>query len=271
MARINIEDSLLSDPRFKLIEKKCGDRLALGTVYYLFKLAQQYWCELDANGKCTKSGIPKKVYELNDFPEILIESELVFEENGFFKVHGAELSFAWLVQKKESSHKGGVSTKIKHLVGPADKSRLAGGGPAEGPLPLTLTPSLPLTPYIKNYSVGEGSCAPPAKKSDLKIGEFIGAYVAAFQKKFGEGVRPDLSGKTQGQIKTLLKDYGLDKAVQMIQVYLQMPDPWFQKKCYDFGTFMQNLQKVSLALQTGNESPNEPKTDIEAILKKWGN
>ena len=55
-----------------------------------------------------------------------------------------------------------------------------------------------------------------------------------------------------------MSDQQLDRACDLIQVYLQMDDPWFVTKCHDFTTFVSNIQKVSLALDTG-EAPGKPK------------
>lgn len=104
------------------------------------------------------------------------------------------------------------------------------------------------------------------KGASPKHNQFIATYVKAFQAKFGENTRPELSGKEIGQIKTLIKTRTLERACDLIQVYLLMDDPWFQKKCYDFSTFMANIQKVSLALDTGRQSISGG-TDIAKILE----
>jgi hypothetical protein len=86
---------------------------------------------------------------------------------------------------------------------------------------------------------------------------FIAAYVKAFQKRYGEKSRPDLSGKVQGEIKRLLKDVPIERAVNLVQVYLQMETPWFKTKCYDISTLMQNLNPVGIALDTGSDESNQ--------------
>jgi len=83
--------------------------------------------------------------------------------------------------------------------------------------------------------------------------QFIGAYVKAFQARYGENVRPDLSGKVQGQIKTLLKTTPIERACQLIQVYLQMDTPWFKTKGHDISTFISNLNPIGIALDTGEQ------------------
>jgi hypothetical protein len=98
--------------------------------------------------------------------------------------------------------------------------------------------------------------------------KFIGTYVAAFKKRYGEKSRPDVGGKVQGGIKRLLSSTPLDRACDMIQVYLQMDDDWFKTKAHDFGTFEQNLTKVGLALDTGKKRGGRSQWDEEMLAKE---
>jgi hypothetical protein len=82
---------------------------------------------------------------------------------------------------------------------------------------------------------------------------FIATYIKAFQNRYGAQARPDVGGKVQGQIKTLLKDISIERACALAQVYLQMDNAWFKTKGYDIGTFMQNINPISIALDTGSE------------------
>lgn len=86
--------------------------------------------------------------------------------------------------------------------------------------------------------------------------EFIAAYITAYRKRYGEASRPDISGKVQGEIKRLLKDVPVQRACNLVQVYLQMDTPWFKIKCYDITTFCQNLNPIGLALDTGMSDAN---------------
>jgi hypothetical protein len=45
-----------------------------------------------------------------------------------------------------------------------------------------------------------------------------------------------------------------------------MNDSWFSTKCHDITSFTNNLNKVSLALDTGREKPAEKIRGIEEIL-----
>jgi hypothetical protein len=96
------------------------------------------------------------------------------------------------------------------------------------------------------------------------VGIFISQYVKAYQRRYTQKARPVLSGKVQGQIKRFVAEHPLERACELIQVYLQMPDPWFETKAHDFTTFLENLNKVGLALDTGKQ--NGTRRGIEEIL-----
>ena len=83
---------------------------------------------------------------------------------------------------------------------------------------------------------------------------FVATYVQAFKAKYGANTRPTLDGKTLGLIKSLVKSVPIERAQAMIQVYFQMDDKWFNTKNHDFVTFMNNLDKVGVALDNGASS-----------------
>lgn len=111
--------------------------------------------------------------------------------------------------------------------------------------------------YITNErtnSVGEISTkspASPGKGTSLLIAEFFKAW------KSKSDVRPHFGGKEQGILRRLAKDMSPEQFSELFQIYLQMKDPWFEKKGYDLATFEQNLHKISVSAQKGHEI-NDP-------------
>lgn len=98
--------------------------------------------------------------------------------------------------------------------------------------------------------------APHKKKIDgREVAELIACYCEAFKTRYG--TNPHVDGKTAGLVRRLLGDVSVDRAKMLIQAYLQMEDPWFLKKCHDFGTFMMNLSPVVVALANGTQDPQE--------------
>lgn len=103
MARINIDDSIFSDPRFLFVCDEVGRFRAMGEFVFLVRAAQKYW--LDGGG------IPKESYSLFRFSEVFLTSGLVKEDNNFFYLSGSEDHFSWLAAKKENGKKGGRPKK----------------------------------------------------------------------------------------------------------------------------------------------------------------
>lgn len=90
-------------------------------------------------------------------------------------------------------------------------------------------------------------------------------YVKAYELRYK--ARPVIDGRTQGLVKKILTTVPEDQACDMVQAFVQMNDPWFVKKAHDFPTFYENLTKVSMSLQTGQDhgAPPREKT-LEELL-----
>lgn len=132
MARINIEDKLMIDPRFILACIKLGDReLAMGIALNFFQVAQKYWCP-------KMKPIPEKIYRQLRGAELWLEVGLSKRVRGGIYIHGSKANFAWLIQKHDASRKGVESRRNK----------VTERSPNGDPLTLTLTPTLrnPPTP-----------------------------------------------------------------------------------------------------------------------------
>lgn len=103
--------------------------------------------------------------------------------------------------------------------------------------------------------------AEPLKEPDkkAKVAKFVAAYVQAYAKRFPERRPEDLSdGKVRGQIRLFAEQHpDIDRACQLIQVYFQMDQRWFETKGWDFLTFKNNLAVVGQALDSGDGSGSQ--------------
>jgi len=83
----------------------------------------------------------------------------------------------------------------------------------------------------------------------------VGEYVSAYEKRYG--TRPVLTKKTTGMMKRFADEHGTESqivwACAMVRAYLHMDDAWFIKKNHDFGTFLENLNKISVFLESDIE------------------
>jgi hypothetical protein len=200
--------------------------------------------------------------EFEGFAELLCETNVELAElkaEGVYRIRGTKGRIEWKVKLEKNSQKGGAKTKAKWEAKRGLKegqlaSHLA--VPNEGPLSPAPVPALALS-KIQNLKAPTPSGAVALAGSDFPednpVGKFIAAYVKAYQARY-DGARPELVGKVQGQIKNFLKQTPLQRACDLIQVYCQMNDRWFETKMHDFTTFLENLNKVSYALKHGTEA-----------------
>ena len=79
----------------------------------------------------------------------------------------------------------------------------------------------------------------------------IANYYDAYQSRYC--ANPVITNKDSNLIKSVLATSKPEDVATLLQVYLQMDDPWFATKRHDIPTFTANLNKISLALQKGNE------------------
>lgn len=222
--------------------------MALGALVMAWRTAQEYWVP-------SKKRIPIAKWSLLSTAQAVIDSGLAVLNSDGVYVAGSEEQFAWLFQRAEAGKKGGkASAAARKTKGKNSKHRLSTAEAKSSETnPLTLSLSLSHSQDSSSnseiYSVGEGASAAPEIKNP--VGDFIGAYVKAYKSRYGEKARPEVGVKIQGRIKTFLEDTPIDRACAMIQTYCAMNDSWFLTKGHDFETFMQNLTKVGLKLDTG--------------------
>lgn len=106
MARINIEDSIFNDGRFKALEIKHGPIISIGIVVTAFKMAQTYWLK-------DRSLIPYSEFIFNPiFEDMLTVGLAEKRENGVY-IRGSEEQFAWIAQRQKASKIGGLKNKEK--------------------------------------------------------------------------------------------------------------------------------------------------------------
>lgn len=255
MARINIEDEIYKDMRFIQLMQKLGSvDAALGALVRAWSLAQKYFLSTE-----TDRLIPLFEWKRQMIPDSIIDVGLAERREQGIYICGAEKQFAWLIQRQDAGKKGGrpksepeenITTVITEETGrlTTESDRLSDESGAK-----RLEPSYS---YSSSFSSSEelnlknlkansrAKRAPPPG-----MGLFIATYAKAFEARWKS--RPDLRGKVQGQIKTFLADTPIERACELIQVYCQMEEPWFVTKCHDFGTFLENIGKVNIALDTG--------------------
>lgn len=110
MARINLEDSLWSDPRFmKLCVKLQDEEKALGRIIIAWRFAQKFWCP-------HKKPIPEKTWLEAHLGTELIEVGLAKKMPDGIYISGSEEQFAWWFQRQAAGRKGGLERSKRSLI-----------------------------------------------------------------------------------------------------------------------------------------------------------
>lgn len=287
VARINIETSVYSDFRFQDLLIKLGNRhLAKGQLQELWELAQQFWFP-------QRGLIPEDVFIKSGLSETLIETGWAERRSTGIYVRGSEKHFDWLFEKQEAGRASAEARKKKYGTAqprPAvhieqnSNTTEHSSNTVEQPRTSLLSSlssyskkenTLKATKQVSRYpdfgSSLEKSEKPirPAKEEAVRlekerVARIIGTYIKAFQARYGEKTRPSVSGKVIGQLKNLLKTHTEERLTLMVQVYCQMEDSWFLKKHHDITTFLENLNKIAVALDTGVDPERAPKVLVEA-------
>lgn len=105
MARINVEDSLWSDPRFMDLCLLLGDKFkALGVILVAWKMAQKHWCP-------DRAPIPAHEWFSAGLGKEMTKVGLAREAQGGIYICGSEEHFAWWFQRQEAGKKSAISRK----------------------------------------------------------------------------------------------------------------------------------------------------------------
>lgn len=254
MPRINIEDSIHADQGYQQLVEKFGRFQAIGMLYFAWREAQKFWVK-------GRLAIPLETWKSRGLVPELIDFGLAEITTGGVYMKGSEQQFSWLDQRSDAGKRSGEVRKLKSNIkdkSPTVVERSLNGRQREGngSEPLTLTLSQSLT--LKEKEEGKSKAVEPSAATPPKANLIISVYCEAYKKRYG--ANPTITRKDSGQLANLLKSVGQDRLSQMLQVYLQMDDPWFKTRTHDVSTFIGSLSKIGVALQTG-KAPGEKKID----------
>lgn len=258
MARINVDDSIYRDSRFMdLCVQLGGMEVALGSLILAWDMAHRF-------ARSPSGYIPQAEWSKLKHGQAIQSVGLAEVRDGGVYVKGSSEKCKFI---RERSEKAAEIGRVGGL-----KSQEKRRSKAKQSVAKTTFSSSSSFSNSEEYSVGQ--TAPEAQLPAVKnpVGLFIATYVKAYQARYGDKARPNLLGKTQGQVKRFLGEVPIQRACDLIQVYCQMEGDrgWFQTKRHDFTTFLENLNPVSLALDTGQQSPDHAPVDFVAMLERAG-
>lgn len=287
MARINIEDCWWTDPRRKALARKFGEESqADGCAVNAWRTAQEYW-------KHGRILIPSHIWSLLPGAAEMVEIGLAEVRPDGVYVRGSCQYLEWVLERHQAAKKGGErSAKIRRERTGSAVPKNAPNSPKQNrsnveadteATPNQTQPSvsgsssvsssgskIPLRgqaaapPAIQGglalvSSGGTGLPAPLTKRSKYsdetraKMQAFIAAYSTAYREKYGgppEGVRePAIIGKLGHWIAHTSQD----RAVNLVQVYLQITHRQIDDSCHDLWGFFRHLNRIGNALSTGQD------------------
>jgi hypothetical protein len=230
MARINVEDTLWSDPRFLKLCIALGDEMkAIGAIVLAWKLAQKYWCP-------DKKPIPEAAF--SELPSALITSGLAEKLNDGIRMRGSEEHFSWWFERREAGRKGGQisadkrSSSAKH----SSSSAQAAGSKSKQIEPsssLSISISNSLSNSDSNNSIStvvEKSTPVPDVKFDAKSVDEIFSIIPE-QKR---ALWLDLYGDEEFIIREIKKAFGWysdnpKKKPKSLKSWLRVLSLWLER------------------------------------------
>lgn len=280
MGRINIDDDIESRDQFWRLMSLVNDRDAcLGKLVRFFRLAQKRFGRSEplSEKDLSESGLT-----------CMIESGWAIPCEGGFQALGADKQFAWLAQRAAAGRKrwedirqaeaqtrnaescDRIATEVRSdtdakppslapapALSPAHTKKQEGESDSKSP-PESVSVTVATAPAPGEGLVravpkpGRGKKLTPEEGSAVQ--KLIAAYVEGFQSRYGPEARPDVGKVSRGVLVRLLNDFGFEKARNLIQVYCQISDRWFDEKHHDLVTLEKNVNKVMVAMARGDGS-----------------
>lgn len=274
MARINFEDDVEAQDEFwVLLPLLGGDRdRAIGKLVRFFRIAQKAYGH---DEPMTEEDLRSK-----GFGDMIESGWAKPVEGGGYQALGAKKHFNWYRQRCEAGQeradtqrdeKGRFQSKRSSDETPTN----TGDRPATvQPLTLSLTPSLTLSQKKKKNIRAETeieaapethavATAPASLPTEVpkkpKFSELTRAKMQSFIKTYAEGYKgkynssPDsLRDKAlMGKLGHWIEGMGIDRANQLVQVYLQVDYKPINDSFHDLWLFFRHLNRIANALDTG--------------------
>lgn len=247
MARINVEEAFWTD--VLPLAAKLGDPdRAVGNVLRFWKLAQ----EKHKAGKL----ITEAEFEALGFAPELIPTFAVRVEGGI-QAKGAEKHFSWLRRRVEAGKRGGSKPKQKKANGSKGKHPEASPSPSfsysqdkeekqnkESAIVAQSAP--PQSPAVRQSKFSEGTRA--------KMLAFLNAYADGYKRKYGgnpEGLRQKA---VIGKVGHWIEAVSAERAVNLIQVYLQIDYRPINESYHDLWQFFRHLNRIGVFLDSGKDA-----------------
>ena len=186
MARINVDESLFTDPKILYLSKKLGLDRSIGLWVLITRTAQRYLDE---------RLIPKLEVKLLDLPDEIFDAEILIEsENGYQFAYDDQ--FDWLRKSKDAGRKGAEKRwkKDKETI-KKDSDPMASLSNPNG-VECLLTPTL--TPTLTQSNTSKDDSSQKKKNNEISKKAYYADIINYLNKTTGSKLDPN--GKSHRKI-----------------------------------------------------------------------
>ena len=250
MARINIEDKFYLDERFHRLSAFEGKYKAVGLCVIAWNLAHKWFNHHPENL------IPFAEWERE--PELfLVEKYGLAErkENGVY-VKGSKDACEYLTKKSEAGRRGGLKSQENFR---SKQKQIEQNQPSYSFSFSNSSSNTISNSENKEKKKKKETAGAVVNDSTRKL---ISCYCELWKKRYG--ANPSFSGKWVGNAKTLFKDHGEKKSLELIEAFLEMNDSYFIGRRHPFDMILTDIAKISHFASTGAQIT---KTELMQIDK----
>lgn len=255
MARLNLEDDIQSDIRFRRLVRMVGDEdKALGMLCRFWRLAQLAWGNNRGLMSCED-------FALEGFEKIL-ESGLAEQRDDGIYARGSEDRFDWYFQKCQAGRRSAKKTRGKQRprklnsviteIGPRDHGNtIPLSPPVPAPAPTLVpvpTPAPALLEKEEELNLTRGSKPP---RSDSPSSLVWAAYAEAYERRYGE--KPVRNAMVNGQLAQFVKRIPLEEAPEVAAFYLTHTAYNYVNAMHPVGLMLFNAEKLRTEWITGRK------------------
>lgn len=261
MARINVEDSLRTDPRFLDLVIITGCRFkALGMLIDAWHVAQAFFLN-----ESTKKMIPVSEWKKRRCADEVIQSGLALVQDDLIYVSGSREQFAWLEQKAEAGRKGGLrkaENTQNSLAGASSRYENSSESVAGASLSslssslssLSLNSELP-SQDIANPTVVEIATrkkkAPENSESKDACARTWNSYENAYLARYR--VKPVRNAKVNGQVKSFVSRIGYENSPDVAEFYLRHNGQRYVANAHPVGLMLIDAEKLNTEWLRGKQ------------------
>lgn len=242
MGSIEIYDRFWTDPRYLSLLALIGPQSSVYAVVSAWRLS--------ATLPKFKGTVPAVAFKGLAYWQELVKCELAVEKPEGFYIKGSRAVLLKSSRFKRAGTKGGkISAKR-----PRDKNGRLMPKVSSTPAEIVSTSHQAITKPHQAFVKKHQATTKPrlddaATKEGLEIRSCVAIYAACFKARYK--CNPTITKRDTGALRRMLKSLGVNKLKTLLQVYVQMNDPWFEKKFHDIHTFEGNLSKIGVSTVTG--------------------